>query len=301
MSCSDEISAEDRAQLHRESGGNPFYLQALLRADRSDGRRASAAGEWAAEVPESVTVALASELGELARRPRDARGRGRRRRPVRSRARGDRGGHRRGSRAGPARRADGFGSGATDRASAPLPLPSSDRAKRGLRLDEAGPATRSARAAGRCVGERGVAPVEYGHHLACSAAVGDERSIALLTQAAHAALPRAPATAAHWFDAALRLLATDDPEARLQLLSPMATALGASGQITESRDALREAIALVPADAGTERTRLVAACSGMDFALGRSDEARSLLLGALAELPTGDPAEAATLKLRWPP
>ena len=137
--------------------------------------------------------------------------------------------------------------------------------------------------------ERGAAPGEYARHLECSAAVGDEHSIALLTQAGHAATPRAPATAAHCFGAALRLLATDDPEPRLQLLAPMATALGAAGQITESRDALREAIALVPTDAGAQRTRLIAACAAMEFLLGRTDEARSMLFDALTELPATRP------------
>ena len=145
--------------------------------------------------------------------------------------------------------------------------------------------------------ERGAAPGEYARHLECSAAVGDEHSIALLTQAGHAATPRAPATAAHCFGAALRLLATDDPEPRLQLLAPMATALGAAGQITESRDALREAIALVPTEAGAQRIRLIAACAAMEFLLGRTDEARTMLLDALTELPSHQASEAATLKL----
>ncbi len=87
--------------------------------------------------------------------------------------------------------------------------------------------------------DRGASPSACAHHVECSAPVGDERAIALLTQAGHAAAARAPATAAHRFDAALRLLASDDAARRFELLAPMATALGAAGRIAESRDALR--------------------------------------------------------------
>ena len=54
-----------RAELHRESGGNPFYLQALLRADAAGADRVSAPGPWAEGVPRSVMAALRSELGAL--------------------------------------------------------------------------------------------------------------------------------------------------------------------------------------------------------------------------------------------
>jgi DNA-binding NarL/FixJ family response regulator len=119
----------------------------------------------------------------------------------------------------------------------------------------------------------------------------------LLTQAGRAAMPRAPSTAAHWFNAALRLLPTDADDRRLQLLAPMASALGAAGRIKESRDVLREATALVPRDAGTDRARLTAACATMEFLLGGSAEARSRLVAALGDLPDQRSPEAATLKL----
>ncbi len=293
-----DVPDAERVELHRESGGNPFYLQELLRAAPSGARPPSASGAWATEVPDAVTAALAGELRALS---------------LESRAMLE----------GAAVFGDPFDpelaavAADIDAARAlalldelldadlvrPTELPRRFRFRhpivRSAVYESAKPGWRLA-AHGRLAAaleDRGAAPGEYARHIECSAAVGDEHSIALLTQAGHAATPRAPATAAHCFGAALRLLATDDPEPRLRLLAPMATALGAAGQIPESRDALREAIALVPPDAGAQRTRLIAACAAMEFLLGRTDDARSLLFDALTEVPSHQASEAATLKL----
>ena len=293
-----EVPDAHRAELQRESGGNPFYLLELLRAGGAGGWPPSASAAWTTEVPDAVTAALASELGALSWECRAML-------------------------EGAAVLGDPFDpelaavAANIDDAEAlvlldelldtdlvrPTELPRRFRFRhpivRTAVYESAKPGWRLA-AHGRLAAaleERGAAPGEYARHLECSAAVGDAHAIALLTQAGHAATPRAPATAAHWFGAALHLMASDDPEPRLQLLAPMATALGAAGRITESRDALREAIALVPADAGAQRTRLIAACAAMEFLLGRTDEARSILFDALTELPSHQASEAATLKL----
>jgi predicted ATPase len=52
-----------RERLFRESGGNPFYLQELVRADRFEAARVRAAG--LAGVPAAVQAALAGEVAAL--------------------------------------------------------------------------------------------------------------------------------------------------------------------------------------------------------------------------------------------
>ena len=56
---------------------------------------------------------------------------------------------------------------------------------------------------------RGSLPATIAHHVERSARQGDEAAIALLREAGEAAAPRAPASAARWFGAALRLLPPD--------------------------------------------------------------------------------------------
>jgi DNA-binding CsgD family transcriptional regulator len=293
----ESVPADARSVLHRESGGNPFYLRELLRAEGMDaGKEPSAAR--VEEVPAGVIAALGSELGQL-----------------RSEAQR--------MLEGAALVGDPFDpelagvAASLDESRALVlldelldsdliretELPRRFRFRhpivRRAVYESAKPGWRVA-AHGRLAAtleDRGASPGECAHHVECSAPVGDDHAVMLLTQAGRAAAPRAPSTAAHWFDAALRLLPSGADDQRLQLLAPMASALGAAGRIKDSRDALREATALVPRDAGTERARLTAACATMEFLLGGSVEARSQLVGALDELPDQRSPEAGTLKL----
>ena len=80
----------------------------------------------------------------------------------------------------------------------------------------------------------------------------------------HQAAARAPAIAARWFEAALRLLGTsagEDPFRRLGLLVPLAGALAATGRLERALDTLVEALDLVemarPARAPDRRLRRV--------------------------------------------
>ena len=293
------LTAEARAALLRDSGGNPFYLLALLRAAHEDGAYAPAFGTFGEDVPGVVTAALESELGRL---------------PV----------DRRALLEGASVVGDPFDpelagvAAGMDEATAlavldalidsdlvrPTELPRQFR----FRHPIVRRAVYEAAKPGWLVGaharvaalleERGAPASARAHHVERSARVGDDDAIAVLTEAAHAAAPRAPAAAAQWFEAALRLLAYDgDPERRLALLVPRATALGASGRIRESRDALREALSLTPRDSAGDRANLSAACAGMEFLLNRADEAEALLHQTLAELPERSVREAATLKL----
>ena len=62
-----EMDSTTRAALYRESGGNPFYLQALVRGrPRALTRMAEAeppAGPW--ELPPAVVAATNDELGRI--------------------------------------------------------------------------------------------------------------------------------------------------------------------------------------------------------------------------------------------
>jgi DNA-binding CsgD family transcriptional regulator len=150
------------------------------------------------------------------------------------------------------------------------------------------------------------------HHVERSARVGDETAAAVLEQAGHQAAARAPAIAARWFEAALRLLDAPpgddpgppgpaahlvtpavDPTRRLALLVPLAGALAATGRLERALDALVEALALV--DLPDLRVRLIAACAACENLLGRHDAAHARLLDALVALDDRDGAAAAAL------
>ena len=90
-SCSASRSAANGAEaLYADSGGNPFYLQQLARANggAGDGTGLAGAGLEEVGVPPAVIASLAEELGLLLRRhARRAARRGRLRLPVRARPR----------------------------------------------------------------------------------------------------------------------------------------------------------------------------------------------------------------------
>ncbi|MDN5857266.1 MAG: LuxR C-terminal-related transcriptional regulator, partial [Pseudonocardia sp.] len=145
--------------------------------------------------------------------------------------------------------------------------------------------------------ERGAPAQILAHHVALSARPGDAQAVDLLADAARDALARAPATAARWFSAALGLLdgqRADDPR-RLPVLEQLAGALAATGQLAESRRALVDALALVPAEAVAERGRLAAACARTEHRLGLLDDAHARLLAALDALPLDAEPERVSL------
>ena len=147
--------------------------------------------------------------------------------------------------------------------------------------------------------ERREAPaLARARHLKFSAEPGDEAALGVLAEAGQAALARAPATAAYWFEAALGLLPDEAaPERRLELLVPMATALGSAGRLESSRAALRETLGLLGPELAPVRGQVVAFIAMIEHLLGRHREATALLERALEELPDRDSREAAALEL----
>ena len=115
-----------------------------------------------------------------------------------------------------------------------------------------------ARAAEALAG-RGAATSELAHHVERSAAQGDEAAIAILHAAGTQTAPRAPAAAARWFQAALRLLPAAAVERRIDLLVALASAQR-SLELESCRGTLLAAMELLPADADA-RTRARGASS----------------------------------------
>jgi len=135
------------------------------------------------------------------------------------------------------------------------------------------------------------------HHVEQSAPPGDETAIALLLEAATATAARSPTGAARWFAAALRLMAFDDVGRRLQALLGLAGVLRVTGDLTGCRQALLDAIDLLPADLTAHRLPLTAGCAIVENLMGHHADARKRLVVALEELPDQDSREAVVARL----
>jgi DNA-binding CsgD family transcriptional regulator len=145
------------------------------------------------------------------------------------------------------------------------------------------------------------------HHVERSAAYGDQAAIATLVEAARAVAPQAPATAAHWLKAALRLMPEDPDQAatgsgeggrpaRIRLLAELAHAQTVSGQLVEGRETARTLLRLLPVDDHARRARAVQMCAVIERQLNRHQEARALVLDELRRIP--DPQAPAAVLLR---
>ena len=151
--------------------------------------------------------------------------------------------------------------------------------------------------AAHALAEQGAGAGERAIHVEQSARQGDETAVALLLEAGRSASARAPAVAARWFDAALRLLPNDDAEREVDVRVELASALRSLGRLDACRTALLEAAARLPADAVARRVELVARCAAVEHWQGRHDEARKRLSQAWEELPDRGTAEAVALRV----
>jgi tetratricopeptide (TPR) repeat protein len=145
---------------------------------------------------------------------------------------------------------------------------------------------------------RGAIASARAHHVERSAREGDARAVAVLREAGEEAVRLAPASAAHWFAEAIRLLpATAPAEERIELLLARARALTAAGRFNDSHITLLDALAIAPRDSHALRARLARACAGVETNLGRQDQARDRLASALESLPDQGSREAVALML----
>ena len=135
-------------------------------------------------------------------------------------------------------------------------------------------------------------------HVEASAKPGDQAAISILREAGEAAMLRAPASAAHWYEAALRLLPDGSDAERLGFLIPMAQALGYAGKLDDARHALDDVLALLPPDQTAIRGRVAASAARLDQLLGRHEAARRLLLATLEAIPDKTSPEATEVKVQ---
>src|SRR6202035_2890158 len=135
-------------------------------------------------------------------------------------------------------------------------------------------------------------------HVERSAPFGDQAAIATLREAARDASAQAPATAAHWLEAALRIMpaGTAGLDQQPELLLEVARLRAVSGQLLEGREAAREARRRLPPGDHARRALAARFCALMERQLDRPQEARAILLSELHRIP--DPQSAAAVPLR---
>ena len=155
--------------------------------------------------------------------------------------------------------------------------------------------TAHARAA-QALAAQGASAAARAHHVEQSGVRGDRAAIELLREAGDANAPKAPAGAAHWYAAALRLMPEADRPARLETLIKLAQAQQSTGDLARCSATLLEAIELVPSDDVTLRVGLTSACAACEHFLGQHEPAQRRLVAALEALPDqGGPEAVAVL------
>jgi hypothetical protein len=127
---------------------------------------------------------------------------------------------------------------------------------------------------------RGASPAERAHHVQRFARPGDEEAVELLVAAARDAEGTAPATAARYYESAVRLLPYGADERRAELLEPLSAALLAAGRTDEAVAALDEALALLAAD-HPRRAEVEFQGASLQIFLDRHAQAREGFLRAL--------------------
>ncbi|MBS2547861.1 AAA family ATPase [Catenulispora sp. NL8] len=144
----------------------------------------------------------------------------------------------------------------------------------------------------------GHSAVVRAHHVERIAGPGDLAALEVLAEAAEAVRWQAPATAARWLTAALRLVPDNYQRSprRLELSLRLGTALGVSGHPAASRDVLREVLCHLPDEPRGPRAEAVAFCAMMNRLLRRHTEANALLDREISAHAGSDTAELAMLE-----
>jgi ATP/maltotriose-dependent transcriptional regulator MalT len=155
--------------------------------------------------------------------------------------------------------------------------------------------TAHARAA-QALAAQGASAAARAHHVEQSGVRGERAAIELLLEAGDANAPRAPAAAARWYAAALRLTPEADRSSRLSTLMRLARVQQSTGDLARCLATLVDAIDLVPGEDVALRIRLTSACAACENFLGRHEPAQRRLMEALQALPDqGSPEAVAVL------
>jgi DNA-binding CsgD family transcriptional regulator len=288
-----------RERIYRESGGNPFYLEALARSLESDPRRRVATRM--AGVPRAVRAALAGELDVLPRRVRAVlEGAAVAGDPFEPELAG----------AAVGISEDDVLSALDDLLAADLVRPTDEPrrfrfrhplVRRAVYEGIPGGSRLAAHArAAKVLETHGATPAQRAHHAERAARTGDMDAVELLAKAAAETVLRAPATAAGWYGSALRLLpdGSEHDELRLELLRAQANAYIAANRALDARDALRRALTLIPAHDAVTRSELTAALARLEVWFINPEEAHHLITDARSALGPGAPREFALLTLQ---
>jgi DNA-binding NarL/FixJ family response regulator len=284
-------------ELYAESGGNPFYLEQLLRAPTHRGAGGHGAGGVSlpgVEIPWGVAAALTEELAILAPDTR---------RVLEGASVG-------GDPFEPELAAAAAGMSELDALQALDELLRRDLVRvtdvpRRFRFRHplvraavyhGAPAAWRLGAHERCAAaltQRGAAAAERAHHVERSARQGDGAAVEVLREAARAAAQRAPVSAARLYGTAIRILPAATPaEERVELLSALADAHSAAGQFRDAYAAVLQALDILPSDASASRLRLLTSCAVLESLLGRHPDAHARLRAAREGLSDTSSVEA---------
>jgi DNA-binding CsgD family transcriptional regulator len=287
-----------REQLYRESGGNPFYLEALARSLEVDSTRRAATR--LAGVPRPVRAALAGELAALPASVREVlEGAAVAGDPFEPDLAG--------AAVGIAE--DEVFSALDELLAADLIRPTEEPrrfrfrhplVRRAVYEGIPGGSRLAAHArAGQALAARGATPAQRAHHAERAARPGDLDAVELLATAAAETALRAPATAAGWYGSALRLLpdGSEHDERRIELLRAQADAFIGANRAVDARDALRRALQLLPRADLVRRSEVTAALADLEVWLVNPEEAQNLLIEARSAVGDGAPREFALLTL----
>ena len=150
--------------------------------------------------------------------------------------------------------------------------------------------------AAQALARRAADVIVVAHHIEHCAHAGDEAAIGLLIEAADAARAWAPATAARFCAAVLRLLPAGpgDRERRARIQAALADAQSAAGDPAAARATLADALRVAE---GAQRFGLTVAATYADLWLGRPQDARRRLQVALRDLPAEPSRERIRLRL----
>ena len=293
-----QLDGATRERLCRDSGGNPFYLEQLV---RTAGKSVAAGGADSIDrgVPVAVAASIAGELEGLGDGAREllsaAAVVGEPFDPALAAAVAD------------LPEADAL-EGIDELSAVDLVRPTAVAREFRFRhpilrravYESAPPGWRikAHRAAASALRERGAPAYLRAHHVEQYAAPGDLEAIDVLEEAGHAVAARAPGPAANWFDAGLRLVPPGPTykARRIELLIPMAIALGAVGRLEESSKALHKVLELWSRGPSTERAGVVWFAALLEMLQANPARAETMLLDGLWELPDAGSSDATRMK-----
>lgn len=279
-----DAPAPVRSRIFEESGGNPFYIEQLLRSRLAGGPRPQSPAQI--DLPVGVTRTIAQELRSV---PEDAR-----RLLGAAAVTGEP------FDAELAADVAGFDSEhglalLDELVERDLVRPHDDRRAFRFRhplvrravYDSLSPGQRltAHRRAATALEAVGAPVATIAHHFAVSARTGDEHAINTLADAAEAVAGAAPATAAEWLNQAVALLPTDQRARRLMLLARLAQARMAAGDLSSAHTVLLQMVEELSAGGGPDWIEAVTALASVELALGRQAGVRDRIDDALAKAP----------------